>query len=143
MIAEKTLQILKSMLTQAKYNSVDNTDEEAYYVKELYENWEDKNVGEELAQGTFLNYEEDLYKVLQTHNKQEAWNPKDAPSLFAKVLIPDPEEIPEWEQPSSTNPYMMGDKVRHNGYIWQSLIDNNVWEPTDAVPTLWENKGAE
>lgn len=143
MIAEKTLQILKSMLTQAKYNSVDNTDEEAYYVKELYENWEDKNVGEELAQGTFLNYEEDLYKVLQTHNKQEAWNPKDAPSLFAKVLIPDPEVIPEWEQPSSTNPYMRGDKVRHNGYIWQSLVDNNVWEPTDAVPTLWENKGAE
>lgn len=34
-----------------------------------------------------------------------------------------------WAQPGSTNPYMLGDKVRHNGKIWMSTIDNNVWEP--------------
>ena len=45
------------------------------------------------------------------------------------MLIPDPEVIPEWEQPGSTNPYMIGDKVRHNGKTWVSTIDNNVWEP--------------
>ena len=70
-----------------------------------------------------------LYKCLQAHTSQETWNPGDAPSLWAKVLIPDPGEIPEWEQPGSTNPYMMGDKVRHNEKIWISVIDNNVWEP--------------
>lgn len=26
--------------------------------------------------------------------------------------------IPEWEQPDSTNPYMAGDKVAHNGKTW-------------------------
>ena len=37
--------------------------------------------------------------------------------------------IPEWEQPESTNPYMKGDKVKHNDKTWVSDIDNNVWEP--------------
>lgn len=76
-----------------------------------------------------VRYNEILYRCLQTHLAQEGWNPVDAPSLWAKVLIPDPGVIPEWEQPSSTNPYMTGDKVRHNGKIWISTIDNNVWEP--------------
>lgn len=76
-----------------------------------------------------VRYNEILYRCLQTHQAQEGWNPVDAPSLWAKVLIPDPGVIPEWEQPSSTNPYMIGDKVRHNRNIWISTIDNNVWEP--------------
>ena len=37
--------------------------------------------------------------------------------------------IQEWSQPSSVNPYMAGDKVTHQGLIWESNIDNNVWEP--------------
>lgn len=37
--------------------------------------------------------------------------------------------IQEWSQPSSVNPYMVGDKVTHQGLIWESNIDNNVWEP--------------
>ena len=53
----------------------------------------------------------------------------DAPSLFAKVLIPDTDTIPEWEQPDSTNPYAKGDKVTHNGKTWISTADGNVWEP--------------
>lgn len=76
-----------------------------------------------------VRYNEILYRCLQTHHAQEGWNPIDAPSLWAKVLIPDPGIIPEWEQPSSTNPYMAGDKVRHNNKIWISTIDYNVWEP--------------
>lgn len=70
-----------------------------------------------------------LYKCLQDHTAQEDWEPEAAPSLWAKVLIPDPEIVPEWEQPESTNPYMAGDKVTHNGKTWTSTIDNNVWEP--------------
>lgn len=80
-----------------------------------------------------------LYTVLQDHTSQSDWKPSDTPSLFAKVLIPDPTVIPEWEQPDSTNPYMKGDKVAHSGKTWESLIDNNVWEP-GAVGTesLWK-----
>ena len=70
-----------------------------------------------------------LYRVLQDHISQENWTPTAAPSLFAKVLIPDPDVIPEWEQPDSTNPYQVGDKVTHNGKIWENVTANNVWEP--------------
>ena len=70
-----------------------------------------------------------LYRCLQGHTAQADWTPDAAPSLWAKVLIPDPEMIPEWEQPDSTNTYSAGDKVTHNGKTWVSGIDNNVWEP--------------
>ena len=57
------------------------------------------------------------------------WTPTEAPSLFAKVLIPDPDVIPKWEQPDSTNPYSKGDKVTHAGKTWESDLDGNVWAP--------------
>ena len=70
-----------------------------------------------------------LYRCLQAHTSQIGWEPGVAPSLWAKVLIPDADVIPEWEQPDSTNGYMTGDKVTHNGKTWISDVDNNVWEP--------------
>lgn len=81
------------------------------------------------ALGDRVKHEGILYKCLQGHDAQAAWTPKDAPSLWARVLIPDPTVIPEWVQPDSTNPYMQGDKVTHNGKTWESAVDNNVWEP--------------
>jgi hypothetical protein len=79
--------------------------------------------------GKKIQYGGVVWKVLQDHTSQEGWEPGAAPSLFAEVLIPDPDVIPEWKQPDSTNPYMSGDKVTHNGSTWVSNIDNNVWEP--------------
>lgn len=79
--------------------------------------------------GQRIRYDGVLYKVLQSHTSQDDWPPNAAVSLYAVVLIPDPEVIPEWIQPGSTNPYMAGDKVTHNGKTWVSDIDNNVWEP--------------
>lgn len=93
---------------------------------------------EDVDAGFRCQYEDVLYKVLQPHTIQEDWNPVDAPSLFAKVLIPDENEIYPWEQPNSTNGYMKGDKVLHNDQIWESQIDNNVWEPgTIGTESLW------
>lgn len=79
--------------------------------------------------GKKIQYGGIVWKVLQDHTSQEGWEPGAAPSLFAEVLIPDPDVIPEWKQPDSTNPYMSGDKVTHNGSTWVSTVDNNVWEP--------------
>lgn len=93
---------------------------------ELFDAWA---VGVEYAVDDRIRYNEKLYKCLQSHTSQSTWAPTDAPSLWAQVLIPDPEVIPEWAQPESTNPYMKGDKVKHNGKTWICDIDNNVWEP--------------
>lgn len=79
--------------------------------------------------GKKIQYGGIVWKVLQDHTSQEGWEPGVAPSLFSEVLIPDPDVIPEWKQPDSTNPYMKGDKVTHNGMTWVCTIDNNVWEP--------------
>ena len=103
------------------------TDEEAVQNVELFPSWDGN--GRSYAVGDRVRYEGDLYSVLQAHTSQSDWTPDVASSLFAKVLIPDPEVIPDWEQPLSTNPYMTGDKVRHVEKIWVSTIDDNVWEP--------------
>ena len=138
-ITQKTLDKMAAMLGQAKINSVNNTDEQALEVQSLYPEWEALAEGTTLAVGDRVNYQGFLYKVLQEHQKQSTWNPVDAPSLFAKVLIPDEDIIPEWEQPDSTNPYMKGDKVTHNGQTWESLVDGNVWEPGAAgTESLWK-----
>ena len=102
---------------------------------QLFPNW-DANHGQYEA-GIKVQYEQILYKCLQTHTAQEGWTPVAAPSLWAKVLIPDPQVIPEWEQPDSTNPYMKGDKVRYNNKVYESLIDNNIWSP-EAYPAGWK-----
>ncbi len=86
--------------------------------------------------GRKIIYDGVVYKVLQDHTSQSGWAPDLAPSLFAEVLIPDPDVIPDWRQPDSTNAYMTGDKVRFNGVVYESLIDNNVWSPAD-YPAGW------
>ena len=86
-----------------------------------------------------VKYNNILYRCLQTHISQENWNPIDTPSLWAKVLIPDETVIPEWEQPDSTNAYNTGDRVVHNGIVYESLVDNNVWEPgVIGTESLWK-----
>lgn len=70
------------------------------------------------------------YRCLQAHQAQAGWEPEAAPSLWAEVLPGQGgTDIGEWVQPDSTNPYMKGDHVMHNGVEWVSDIDNNVWEP--------------
>ena len=101
-------------------------DNEALENIELYPEWKE-NI--ECVLGDRYRYNGKLYRCLQTHTSQASWNPEDAVSLWAEVLIPDPEIIPDWVQPESTNPYMKGDKVRHNGDVWVSDIDYNVFEP--------------
>lgn len=89
--------------------------------------------------GNRVRYGGILSKVLQDHISQGDWRPDIAPSLFAKVLIPDPSVVPEWEQPDSTNPYSKGDRVTHGGKTWESLVDNNVWEPgATGTESLWQ-----
>lgn len=102
------------------------TDEQALKASALYPKWK---VGTDYQKDERVLYDDILYKVLTDHTSQTDWTPDAASSLFAKVLIPDKNVIPEWEQPESTNPYGKGNKVTHNGKTWLSTTDGNVWEP--------------
>ena len=117
----------------------DLTDEQALEMPLLFPKWQ---AGKEYVVGDRVLYLGTLYKVIQAHTSQQGWEPDITPSLFAKNLIVKDDDggqvdIPEWEQPGSTNPYMKGDKVKFEGKIYQSLIDNNVWSPA-AYPQGWE-----
>lgn len=109
-------------------------DEDALEAVQLFAAW---NNTATYAVGDRVRYNNVLYRCLQAHTAQEAWNPTDSPSLWAKVLITNATVIPEWEQPDSTNPYSKGDKVMYNGKAYESTIDGNVWSP-DAYPQGWK-----
>ena len=120
------LELAKKLRPYIEKAALSLSDEDALEAVNLFTNWKSNTQYEKDAR---VNYNGVLYKCLQSHTSQEAWTPTDAPSLWAKVLIPDPNIIPEWEQPDSTNPYMKGDKVMFEEKIYESTNDNNVWRP--------------
>lgn len=129
-IAERSRPMTESEVTRLLITQQINTltvdDNTALRMLEFYPEWAADTAypaGHKVQRGG------KLWRCLQAHTSQEGWEPENAPSLWAKVLIPDPDVIPEWEQPDSTNPYMAGDKVAHNGKTWVSDVDSNVWEP--------------
>ena len=132
---------LRKILEKAMTDAQSITDAEAITATCLHPKWSGDSV--QYTAGQRVQDDGVLYTVLQAHTSQPDWKPAAAPSLFAKVLIPDPSVVPEWEQPGSTNPYMKGDKVKHNGKTWVSLIDNNVWEPgVTGTAALWQEVAA-
>lgn len=110
------------------------TDEQAEQVPQAFPAWvADKSY----AVGDRVRDDGKLYRCVQAHTSQEGWEPHATPSLWVRTA---PEgEIPEWEQPTGAqDAYNTGDKVRHNGKTWVSLVDGNVWEPgTVGTEALW------
>lgn len=109
------------------------TDEQAEQVPHAFPEWE---AGTAYAVGDRRRYDGKLYRCVQAHTSQEGWEPDKTQALWVRTA---PEgEIPEWVQPTGAHDaYNIGDKVRHSGKVWESLVDANVWEPSDAVPTIW------
>ena len=103
------------------------TDEDALEAVNLFPTWNENGIA--YKKDERVNFNGILYKCLQAHTSQDSWAPNVAASLWAKVLIPDANVIPEWEQPDSTNPYMKGDRVMFNDTVYESVIDNNIWAP--------------
>ena len=117
----------RELRRQIEENATVLPDEKAVAVPELYPSW--NGDGTSYITGNRVRYNGTLYKCLQPHTAQTDWTPDAAPSLWARVLIEDPNVIPEWQQPDSTNAYMIGDRVSHNGKTWECNVNYNVWEP--------------
>ena len=112
-------------------------------IADIYPKWNSK--GYSYKSGAIFSYgvndfnETQLYIVLQDHTSQTNWTPDTTASLYKKVGIDD-SGLPIWTQPlGATDAYNVGDKVIHNGVTYESLVDNNVWEPGAAgTETLWK-----
>lgn len=107
-------------------------DEVAMEIADLYESWEaDKaySVGKIIKYGVNKDGETQLYSVLQSHTSQEGWKPDATPSLYKKIGFTD-SGVAVWTQPlGSTDAYMKGDVVSHNGELWLCDTDYNTYEP--------------
>ena len=78
-----------------------------------------------------------LYQVLTAHTSSAEWTPDTAVSLYKKIGVTE-EGYPEWVQPLGTSDaYNTGDIVSYNGTLYQSMIDNNVWDPV-SYPSGWK-----
>ena len=128
------LDLARKLRVYIEKAAISLSDEDAIEAVNLFPSWNDNEAYEV---GQRVQYNGTLYKCLQAHTSQSAWTPTDAPSLWAKVLIPDANVIPEWEQPDSTNPYMIGDKVMFEGQVYQSVINTDIWSPA-AYPAGWK-----
>ena len=106
----------------------------------LFEPWDGS--GHPYSAGDRISYEDALYTCLQAHTSQPDWTPAAAPSLWARNLPAAggaDGTAPDWVQPDSTNGYKQGAVVAHNGKVWRSLVDNNVWEPGVAgTEGVWQ-----
>lgn len=110
------------------------SDEEAYSIKELYPGFE---IGIVYKVGDRIMYNGKFYKVISEHTSQADWTPDAAVSLFVEISDPSI-EYPEFKQPTSTETaYMKGDKITFNGAKYISLVDYNVYSPTD-YPKNWQ-----
>lgn len=101
--------------------------------------------GHGYAEGERVRYKGVLYTCIQPHTSQSDWAPDVAHSLWAKTIEyggseSGNDEVPEWVQPESTNPYPKGARVKKDGKVWESLVDNNVWVP-GAIGTegVWKD----
>lgn len=110
------------------------TDEVAYTVRMLYPEFK---IGIVYKVGERIMYEGKFYKVISEHTSQADWTPNVAVSLFVEISDPSI-EYPEFKQPTSTETaYMKGDKITFNGAKYISLVDYNVYSPTD-YPNNWK-----
>lgn len=98
--------------------------------------WIDK---EYVVGGDIREDKEIFYQVKpgKDHITQELYRPPE-PSIW--TVYTDPDYPQEWQQGAS---YAKDAKVVHNGFIWISGVDNNIWEPggPGVYENIWKNIG--
>ena len=85
--------------------------------------------GEKVDIGTLRTYGGVTYRCIREHVTQSDWTPPKVPDLW-QPHVDDSDEPQPWVQPEgSHDAYKLGVKVTHKGYVWENIVDNNVWEP--------------
>ena len=96
-------------------------------------------VGVAVDVGYIAIYQGFGYEVIQAHTTQAQWAPPVTPALW-KTYVPPSEGPQPWVQPvGSEDAYALGEQVTHNGNLWTSDIEANVFEPGVSS---WTDEGA-
>lgn len=105
----------------------------------IYDDWQ---AGVAYSKGQVVKYKDELWEVIQDHSSQDDWTPDATPALFKSVTAPKTNDgveiVPDFKQPSGGHDaYKKGDKVKFEGKVYESVIDNNAYSPT-AYPQGWK-----
>lgn len=94
-------------------------------------------VDEKFIYGTNEVGDPQLYRVVQDHTSQADWTPDTTPSLYDAIGLNN-EGYPIWSKPTGAHDaYNTGDIVDFEGTLYKSIIDGNVYSPTE-YPQGWE-----
>lgn len=81
------------------------------------------------AYGSICKNGNKLYRCISPHISQEGLLPESNSQYWLQIVDLD-EEWPDWCFPcNKQNLYPLKAKVYHNNKYWQSIVDNNIWEP--------------
>lgn len=125
------LEEAKAILNSINGLAEGQTDEKIVDNKAAFPWWNGNGV--DLVAGNYVQYEDDVYQVKQSHKTQADWTPDITPALFNKVTAGGGFE--PWE---SGHFYAKGAKVTHNNKKWISNVDNNHWEPGATGVYTWD-----
>ena len=131
---EELLQKISLALSYIVQNMDDFSDYQATQIAELYPAW---HIDVNYRVGQIVRHGGSLYRCVTEHASQADWTPDASASLWSGISFAE-NGVENWIQPTGAHDaYNVGDYVMHNGVKWVSLINGNVYEPSDAVPTLW------
>lgn len=100
-------------------------------IADVFPSW---TAGVTVAAGDVVRHDGALWRVVQGHTTQADWPPPAVPALFTRVRDTTPAQPSPWVQPTGAHDaYQQGDRVTHNGQVWESTVNANVWAP----PTFW------
>lgn len=132
-------------------------DSQALKVVPLYDEWSGDGVkyyGPDDPDGnpqSRVRFQGTLVKCITTHTSQPDWAPNVATGVWV-LILPGQDgsgmEVGIWIQPGPENAYQPGDKVIHNGHIWESTYTDdqgskNIWEPgvVGVGEDIWKDLG--
>lgn len=126
-------------VTRTLVSKSDISAEEYKDIISIYDDWQ---VGVSYSKGQVVKYKDELWEVIQAHKSQGDWLPNSTASLYKSVTAPKTadgaEIVPDFKQPTGGHDaYKKGDKVKFEGKVYESLIDNNAYSPS-TYPQGWK-----
>lgn len=120
--------VAATQATVAAVVSDEGTDPElAAEVSAVFNDWRTSTV---YRAGVVVADDGTLWRCVQAHTSQDDWRPSGTPALWAAVRKTAGPTVDEWRQPvGAHDAYKVGDRVTHNGQMWESTAAANVWEP--------------
>jgi len=141
----KVLELRHALKKLIALQSTNFSDSEKMEVAGLYSKWKSDtaySVGDVVKYGYNEDGETQLYEILQAHTSSIEWLPNATSAIYRAIGFDEESSYPIWTQPlGAIDAYNLGDRVYYNGYIYESLINGNVWSP-ESYSAGWENLGA-